>query len=74
MVSSVRWKDVPHVHFTDGVILAAYCCIEEDNFDCKRPALPLLIGFVANPIDRILLKRRRLVFPLFVCFICSVIF
>ena len=48
---------IPHVHFTDGVILAAYGCIEEDNFDCKLPALPLLIGtFVANSIDRILLK------------------
>ena len=28
--------------------------------------LPLLIGFVANSIDRILLKRRQSVFPLFV--------
>ena len=51
-LSLVRWKDIPDVYFTDGVslILAAYRCIEEDNFDCKLPALPpsLLIGFVAN--------------------------
>ena len=25
------WEDIPHVHFTDRVILAAYRCIEEDN-------------------------------------------
>ena len=34
-LSSVRWKDISHVHFTDRVTLAAYRCIEEDNFDCK---------------------------------------
>ena len=26
-------KDTPRVDFTDGVILASYSCIEEDNFD-----------------------------------------
>ena len=34
-LSSVRWKDIPRVHFTDRVILAAYRFTEEDNFDCK---------------------------------------
>ena len=32
---SVRSKDTPRVDFTDGVILASYCCIQEDNFDRK---------------------------------------
>ena len=43
------------------------CCIVASkkilNFDCKLPALPLLIGFVADSVDRILLKRRQSVFP-----------
>ena len=31
-LSSVGWKDIPHVYFTDyGNILAAYRWIEEDN-------------------------------------------
>ena len=30
-LSSVRWKDTPHVDFTDGVILAAYRCIEDSK-------------------------------------------
>ena len=34
-LSSVRWKDIPCVHFTDRVTLAAYRRIQEDNFDCK---------------------------------------
>ena len=38
-MSSVRWKDTPRVDFTDGVILAFYHCIEEDNFDCKLASL-----------------------------------
>ena len=34
------------MHCTDRVTLAAYRCIEEDNFDCKLQALPdLLIAF-----------------------------
>ena len=65
-LSSVRCKDTPRVDFTDGVILTSYRCIEEDNFDGK------LAGFVANSIDRILLKRPLSVFPLFVGFVCSV--
>ena len=45
-LSSVRWKDILDVHCTDRVTLAAYRCIEEDNFDCKLQALPdLLIAF-----------------------------
>ena len=45
-LSSVHWKDTLDVHGTDRVSLAAYRCIEEDNFDCKLQALPdLLIGF-----------------------------
>ena len=32
----------------------------------------IFFGFVANSIDRILLKRRQSVFPLFVGFVCSV--
>ena len=36
--SSVRWKDILDVHCTDRVTVAAYRCIEEDNFtvNCKR--------------------------------------
>ena len=45
-LSSVHWKDSLGVHCTDRVSLAAYRCIEEDNFDCKLQALPdLLIAF-----------------------------
>ena len=37
--------------FTDHVrlIVAAYHCIEEDNFDFKA-YLPLLIGFIVNSV------------------------
>ena len=70
---SVRWKDIPHVHFTDHVILVAYRCIEEDNFNCKLQALPLLIAFVANSVGGIFLKRRQSVFPLLIGFGCRVI-
>ena len=38
-LSSVLWKDIPQVHFTDRVILVAYRCIEEDNFNCKLQAI-----------------------------------
>ena len=73
-LSLVRWKDIPHVHFTDRVKLAAYHCIEEDNFDCKLQVLPLLIVFFANSISGIFLKRRRSVFPtLFIGFVCRAI-
>ena len=45
-LSLVRWKDILDVHCIDRVTLAAYRCIEEDNFDCKLQALPdLLIAF-----------------------------
>ena len=47
--------------------LAAYRCIEEDNFsDCK-------VNFKRCLISSSLLKRRQSVFPLFIRFICSVI-
>ena len=29
---SVRLKDIPDVHCTDRITVAAYGCIEEDNF------------------------------------------
>ena len=37
-LSSVRWKAILYVHCTDRVTVAAYRCIEEDNFtvNCKR--------------------------------------
>ena len=37
-LSSVRWKDILDVHYTDRVTVAAYRCIEEYNFtvNCKR--------------------------------------
>ena len=42
----VRWKDVLDMHCTDRVTLAAYRCIEEDNFVFKLQALPdLLVPF-----------------------------
>ena len=46
----VRWKDILHMFFTDHVrlIIAAYHCIEEYNFDFK--ALPLPIGFIVNSV------------------------
>ena len=44
-LSSVRWKDTPLVDFTDGVILASYRCIEEDNFDCKLASLRFCCEF-----------------------------
>ena len=34
-LSSVRWKDVLHVHYKDRVTVAAYRGIEEDSFDCN---------------------------------------
>ena len=52
-----------------SIILVAYRCIE----DCKLASRWFLVGFVANSIDRILLKRRQSVFHLFVGFVCSVI-
>ena len=57
--------------FTDRVILAAYHCIEEHNFNCKLPV------DVASPhcfrckfLWNILLRRLQSVFPLFISFIC----
>ena len=50
------------------VSLLQMVCLEADNFDSKLASL----RFVANTIDRILLKRRQSVFPPFVGFICSV--
>ena len=44
-LNSVLWKEILDVHCTDRVTLAAYRCIEEDNFDCKLKTLPLLIAF-----------------------------
>ena len=46
----VHRKDILHMFFTDHarLIVAAYHCIEEDNFDFK--ALPLLIGFIVNSV------------------------
>ena len=44
-LSSVRWKYIRDVHCTDRVTVAAYRCIEEDNFivNCKRCLIfPLL--------------------------------
>ena len=32
-MSSVRYKDILDVHCRDRPTLAAYCCIEENNFD-----------------------------------------
>ena len=43
-LSSVRWKDILDVHYTDRVMHDR--CIEEDNFDCKLHAFPdLLVAF-----------------------------
>ena len=47
----MRWKDILDVRCTDRGTLAAYRCIEEDNFDCKLQAFPL------SP--RRFLKRRK---------------
>ena len=55
------------------------CCLSlslhqrTDNFDCKLASRWFLVGFGANYIDRIFLKHRQSVFPLFVGFVCSVI-
>ena len=55
------------------------CCLglslhrRTDNFDCKLASRWFLVGFVANSIDRILLKSRQSVFLLIVGFVCSVI-
>ena len=37
-LSSVRWKDILDMHCTDRATVAAYRCIEADNFivNCKR--------------------------------------
>lgn len=34
-LSSIRWKDILHVHYKDRVTVAVYRGIEEDNFDCN---------------------------------------
>ena len=34
-LSSVRWKDILHVHYKVRVTVAAYRGLEEDDFDCS---------------------------------------
>ena len=72
-LSSVCWKEIflTCILFTDRVILAAYHCSEEHNFNCKLPVA------VASPhcfrwkfLWNILLRRLQSVFPLFISFIC----
>ena len=43
------------------------------SFDYKLPALPLLIGLVANYIGSIFSKSLQSVFPLFVGYVCTVV-
>ena len=51
------------MNFTDRIILAAYRCIKEGNFDCKLQTLPHLIAFVANSIGGVFLKHFLKISP-----------
>ena len=48
------------MNFTDRIILTAYRCIKEDNFDCKLQTLPHLIAFVANSIGGVFVRFNSL--------------
>ena len=51
------------MNFTDRIILTAYRCIKEGNFDCKLQTLPHLIAFVANSIGGVFLKHFLKISP-----------
>ena len=65
-------RDIPPcILFTDRVILTAYHCIEEHNFNCKLPvAVASPHCFRCKFLWNILLGRLQSVFPLFISFIC----
>ena len=63
VLNSVRWKDIgqAQVYFTDGVILAAYRCIEELklNFDSKLPGMNYLSWSLSLRIHCVLAAFSR---------------
>ena len=68
VLSTVRWKDIAHVHFTDRLILAA-CVVASKNLSWISTAnfqecTAFLDRFRANPVGGIFSKRLQ--FPLFI--------